>query len=252
MNPRGLPAGGTVVVTGAASGIGRATTLRLNTAGVVVVAVDVDVDGLDATHAAALDTDAAIIPVVADVTEPADVEKVMRSAGTSAGDGLRGIVNVVGGAKLRDVADMDLEWWHEQITFNLTSAFMMCRAALPHLRAGGSIVNLSSGWGFRAAPGRAAYAASKAGIVAFSRALAAEMANDGVRVNVVAPGPIVTERMLALSDGDTLATEAQTAVPLRRLGQPEEVAAVIVFLLSDDASYMTGQTVHVNGGVFMP
>jgi NAD(P)-dependent dehydrogenase (short-subunit alcohol dehydrogenase family) len=117
---------------------------------------------------------------------------------------------------------------------------------------GGAIVNTSSGWGFMPAPGRSAYAASKAGIVAFSRALASEVASDGVRVNVVAPGPIETERMRALTENDPLAQSKHQQIPVGRLGQPDEVAAIACFLASAEASFVCGQVVHVNGGVYMP
>jgi 3-oxoacyl-[acyl-carrier protein] reductase len=116
----------------------------------------------------------------------------------------------------------------------------------------GAIVNTSSGWGFMPAAQRSAYAASKAGIVAFSRALAAEVAGAGIRVNVVAPGPIETERMRELTRDDPLARGKHDQVPLGRLGQPTEVAAVVAFLASDEASFVCGQTIHVNGGVYMP
>jgi 3-oxoacyl-[acyl-carrier protein] reductase len=102
------------------------------------------------------------------------------------------------------------------------------------------------------APLRSAYAASKAGIVAFSRALAAEVAPHGIRVNVVAPGPITTPRMRALTKDDPLSTTTQAGIPLGRLGEPDEVAGAVAFLASDDASYICGQVLHVNGGVFMP
>lgn len=249
---RGSVAGGVVIVSGAASGIGRATAERLVADGATVVGVDVDEEALNARLDLAHGDGHRLVPVVADVTSSTDVDRVVDAARSFAAP-LRGLVNVVGGARLRDVADMDLAWWEQEVTFNLTSVFLLCRAALPPMRStGGSIVNLSSGWGFRPAPGRAAYAASKAGIVAFSRSLAAEVSRDGIRVNVVAPGPIRTERMLALTQDDELAARAHASVPLERMGEPHEVAAAIAFLLGDEASYMTGQTLHVNGGVYMP
>ncbi len=245
--------GATAVVTGAGSGIGQATAVRLAGRGASVVAVDIDGARLARTCRGIAEAGGDAVAHECDVTDAAQVD-ALAAAVREAYGAADILANIVGGAKLATVMEMNLAHWNAQVQFNLTSVYLMCHAFLPEMVAArrGIIVNTSSGWGYMPAPGRSAYAACKAGIVAFSRALASEVAPDGVRVNVVAPGPIVTERMIALTSGEPLAQSKQASVPLGRLGAPEDVASVVSFLASEESSYICGQVIHVNGGVVMP
>lgn len=240
------------VVTAAGSGIGRACALQLASRGHSVIAVDIDEAALERT-VDAYEGLGSLRPYRVDVTVEDEVNAL--AAEVVERHGPPGIlINVVGGAQLAGVVELPPDQWDAQVRFNLTSTYLMCHAVLPAMLAndGGAIVNTSSGWGFMPAAQRSAYAASKAGVVAFSRALAGEVAEAGIRVNVVAPGPIETERMRALTRDDPLAHAKHQQIPLGRLGQPDEVAAVACFLASAEASYVCGQVVHVNGGVYMP
>lgn len=241
------------LVTGAASGIGRAVSELLVAGGSRVTLADLDAGTGAQVTAALRDAPGEAAFAACDVRSATDVAAAV--GGTLQRWGrIDGLVCVAGGAELRDICDMDEAFFEAQLDFNLTSTFRCCQRALPAMRAQGSgaVVTVSSGWGFRAAPGRAAYAAAKAGLVGFTRALAAEGATFGVRANVVAPGAIETERMRRLTAGDQVSNSAQSAIPLGRVGTPVEVAEVISFLLSDRAAYVTGQVVHVNGGLYMP
>ena len=245
--------GALAVVTGAGSGIGRACALRFASRGATVVAVDIDRSAVEETCAEITGDGGRASDFLCDVSDAAAVEDLVSEVVAQHGPPAV-LANVVGGAKLASVEEMDFAHWSEQLQLNLTSVYLMCHAVLPTMKAAsaGAIVNTSSGWGFMPAPGRSAYAACKAGIVAFSRALATELAPHGIRVNVVAPGPIVTPRMRALTANDPLARSKHQSIPIGRLGEPDEVAAAVSFLASDDASYICGQVIHVNGGVFMP
>lgn len=241
------------LVTGAGSGIGRATCVELAALGYAVVGVDLSLEGAQTTRELASGSPGSMTPMQVDVTDPAAVE-ALRGQVVARHGGIQALINVVGGAELATVEELDLGLWTRQVALNLTSVYLMCHTFLPDLlEAGdGAIVNTSSGWGFMPAPGRSAYSACKAGVVSFSRSLAAEVAPRGVRVNVVSPGPIETERMLALTAADPLSETTHARVPVGRRGQPSEVAAAIRYLISDEARFVVGQTLHVNGGVFMP
>ena len=166
------------------------------------------------------------------------------------------VVNNAGNDIVRDLVDMSDEEWDFQINVNLRGPFYMCRSALPHMIKagnGGAIVNIASIAGYISYPKGAAYAAAKAGVMGMTRALASEVAKHKIRVNAVAPGaidtPLLHEVLDAMSVGQK--TSLTGGAVLGRLGRPEEIADAVAFLSSDEASYITGDTMCVGGGLFM-
>lgn len=241
------------LVTGAANGLGEAIALRLAREGAKLALLDIDAAGL-ARVAAGIGGDP--LSLVADATEEAAVAAAFERLGREFGP-LNILVNNVGGARNARIWEMSVEDWGFTLRLNLRSAFLCTRAALPAMmsRGVGSIVCLSSGsregtpWTAQHSGG-SAYAAAKAGIHGFVRGVALEVAERGVRINAVAPGPIETERtrpifarMNATSD-----QSPNRLVPMRRLGQPHEIADAVLYLASDEASYVTGITLDVTGG----
>ena len=236
--------GRVAIVTAAADGIGRATAEAFTAAGARVVAVDVNAEGL-----AALDAE----PVVADVTDEVAVRDLV-SAVVDRHGRVDSLVNVVGGSRPGTTAiDLTLDEWNRMLALNLTSTFLLCRAVLPHMEAagGGTIVNVSSGAGLRGMSKNPAYVAAKGGVAALTRALAIDHGPNGVRVNAVAPGPIRTPLMERNRTAEEIDAMGGVAV-LGRVGQPEEVAAAILWLASDASSYVVGQTLEVDGGPVAP
>ena len=242
-------AGHIVVVTGAAVGIGRATAAAFGNAGATVYLVDVDDDAGPASAGAV--TGATFIRC--DLTSEDDVSATVDTIDRSSGR-VDVLVNNAGGfPETLSLEETSLGEWHRILDVNLTSVFLMTRATLPLLRRsdGGRIVNLGSlagqtaGW--QTAP---PYVAAKAGVHGLTRALAAELAREGITVNAVAPSAVLTERIARLRDESELAATA-ASIPLGRYQSPEEVAEWVMFLASPSAGFMTGQTVSVNGGRFM-
>jgi 3-oxoacyl-[acyl-carrier protein] reductase len=184
--------------------------------------------------------------------DPGAIERVLADA-AAAQSGLDSVFVTVGGAKLGPLAAMDLEAWKAEIDFNLTSTYVVCRAAMPLLKQSGrgAIVTTSSGYGSMPGPDRVAYTAAKAGVMAFTRSYALAAAPDKVRVNCIAPGPIDTPRFRAMNGGDAGVERVRRNMPLGTIPQPFEIARVAIFLLSDAASQITGQVIHVNGGLLM-
>jgi NAD(P)-dependent dehydrogenase (short-subunit alcohol dehydrogenase family) len=208
--------------------------------------VDLSADGAAAT-AASVDVEVEI--VAADVTDEAATQRAVAVAMDRFGQ-LDVLANVVGGSRPgKTVVDLTLDEWNSLLALNLTSTFLMCRAALPHLvDRGGAIVNVSSGAGLRGMKANPGYVAAKAGVAALTRALAIDHGASGVRVNAVAPGPIRTPLMRRNRTPDEIAAMGGLSLS-GRIGEPEEIASVIVWLAGDGASYLNGQTLEVDGGV---
>jgi NAD(P)-dependent dehydrogenase (short-subunit alcohol dehydrogenase family) len=238
-----------LVVVGGGSGLGWAAAELAVGLGAKVTVVDLN----PATADAVVRLGSAARFVAADATDPGAIERMFAEAAT-AQNGLDSVFATVGGAKLGPLAAMDLDTWKAEIDFNLTSAYVVCRAALPHVKASGrgAIVTTSSGYGSMPGPDRLAYTAAKAGVMAFTRSFAALAAPDGVRVNCIAPGPIDTPRFRAMNGGDAGVERVRKNMPLGTIPQPVEIARVAIFLLSEAASQITGQVIHVNGGLLMP
>jgi 3-oxoacyl-[acyl-carrier protein] reductase len=232
------------IVTGAGRGIGASVARRLVADGWLVILGDID-DGAVAELAAELGPSA--VPVVLDVREPAAWDAAVAAA-RSAGD-LAALVNGAARTDVRDLFQIEPAEWDDVLATNLRGPFLGIRAVGPLLRARGDgrIVNIASDAAFR---GRgvtgAHYATSKAGLLALTRCAAASLAADGVTVNAVAPGTIDGETVRELA-GDHL-EEIAVSIPAGRLGRPEEVAALVAWLLGDDASYVTGATLLADGG----
>jgi 3-oxoacyl-[acyl-carrier protein] reductase len=248
--------GRVAVVTGAGQGIGRAVAERLAAEGARVVGGDIDAGLLARTVSELQKTGATVVGVVGDVTEPASAKQLVDTAVERFGR-VDILVNVVGGARNAKVWEMREEDWDHVLRWNLRSTFLCTRAAVPHMIAQryGKIVCISSGaregtpWTAYYAGG-ASYSAAKAGVHGFIRDVALELAQYGINVNAVAPGPIDTERTGAnLKELDrTVEFSPSKMTPLGRLGLPVEVANAVLFLASDEASYITGHTLPVTGG----
>ena len=238
------------LVTGAASGIGRATAILLAERGAAVACLDVNDDGLAET-AAAIGERAR--PIHCDVTDLPAVERAVAEAAAGLG-GLDAVANVAGvGDFTGDVSRIAPEEWARVLAVNLTGPFHVSRAAVPHLRenGGGAIVNVSSQFGLVGCLASPAYCASKAGVVGLTRAMAVDHTEEGIRVNCVCPGPVDTP-MLAWTDATPELTARERARTQGRnlsgrSGRPEEIAATIAFLLSDDVGFMSGSVVAVDG-----
>jgi 3-oxoacyl-[acyl-carrier protein] reductase len=238
-----------VIVTGASRGIGRAIAELMASRGAHVVAAARG-DNAAAAVAAIHDAGGAAEAVPLDVTDTASVETLVE--GVLARHGRIDIlVNNAGIVRDQLMLRMKREEWDEVIATNLTAAFTCVHAALKPMikRRAGRIISISSVVGQMGNPGQANYAASKAGLIGFSKALAREVASRNITVNVVAPGLVDTDMT------KTVAEKAQadwaSLIPLQRLGTPQDIAAAVCFLASDEAAYITGQVLAVNGGMYM-
>ena len=243
--------GHAAVVTGAASGIGRAVTVTLAEAGATVAAADINLEAATETAKLVADKGGRAEAFAVDVRSRTSVEALQRAAQEALGL-VDVVVNGAGWNAGQPFLDNDPEFVENAVALNLLGPIWVCRAFLaPLVDAGrpGRVVNISSDAGRVGSLGETVYAAAKGGVIAFTKSLAREMARHGVNVNCVAPGP--TDTPLLHAQPQKIQDALLRAIPLRRFGQPEEIAHVIAFLASDQASYVTGQVLSVSGGLTM-
>lgn len=239
-----------VMVTGAASGLGRATSVRLASEGATVLGVDLNADGLEETRALIADAGGAFTGHVGDISERASAAAVVDSATESAG-GLDVLCNVAGVIRAAHTTEVTQADWDLVLKVNLSGTFWMCQAAIPRIiERRGNIVNIASNAGLMGQPYAAAYTASKAGVVNLTRSLACEYVREKIRINAVAPGGIVTP----MTDANPMPDDAdwellQPIVGHRKMSSPDHIAAVVAFVASDDARAMHGSIVSADNGL---
>ena len=239
--------GKSALVTGATGGIGRVIVKKLHDAGATVIITDMRQEALDEF---ASELKERVYAFACNLGDPADIDALVAKAEKAAG-AIDILVNNAGLTKDNLFMRMKDEDWNLVLNVNLTAGFRLARSAIRGMmkRRYGRIISMASVVGVTGNPGQANYAASKAGMIGMTKCLAAEVASRGITANCVAPGFIKTAMT------DALPEEAKEKlarnIPMARLGLPEDVANAVVFLASDEASYITGQTIHVNGGMAM-
>ena len=238
--------GKAIIVTGAAHGIGRAIAERYGQEGATVVVSDIDGPGADAVAKGISDAGGAAVAVTTDVSDKDAVDRLFDQTLDRFGT-VDAIVNSAGLVNTeRHFLEGDEAWWDQIHAVNLKGTFLCGLRAAQHMarKGNGVIINLSSGGATRAHRGNAAYDATKGGIEALTRAMAVDLAPYGVRVNGLIPGSINTSDM-----SPDVKKERGQAIPMGRVGEPQDMTGAAVFLVSDDAAYVTGQMVAVDGGI---
>jgi len=246
--------GQVALLTGGARGIGAAVVAALAEAGASVVVADVDETGaLDTAARVGKEHNTPTLGIGMDVTDRASVDAAIITAERELGP-LTVLVNNAGIDIIKPFADSTTEEWERIISVNLMGTFHCCHAVLPGMttRGGGAIVNFASDAGRVGSSGEAVYSATKGGVIAFTKTLAREVARHGIRVNCVSPGPTDTALLAQVADHSPKLKEAlQRSIPMRRIGEPADLAPAVVFLAGDGARFITGQTLSVSGGLTM-
>ncbi len=239
-----------IAVTGGASGIGRAISRRLGEEGALVGIFDINPAGSEETKAAIEGAGGRAIAFATDITSydavQCDVEAFEAAAGP-----VDILVNNAGWDRVVAFIDTDLELWHKVIGINLYGPLNLCHVVLKGMaqRGRGRVINIASDAGRVGSSGEAVYSACKGGVIAFNKTLARELTRKGITLNTVCPGPTDTPLLAAIPE--KLRAALERAIPMRRLAQPEDYPGMVAFLLSDDAAYITGQTISVSGGLTM-
>jgi NAD(P)-dependent dehydrogenase (short-subunit alcohol dehydrogenase family) len=239
------------VITGSGRGIGRACATRFASEGAAVVVSDIDADNAQRTTQLILDAGGRAVCHPADVTDSSEVDALVERAVSEFGR-LDIMFNNAGGALPEVTHEVSDAKFREVVALNLDGVFFGTRAALRVMvpQQSGCILITTSGAGLGAVPGLASYGMAKAGVVNLAKSIADEYGKHGIRANVVSPGPIASEGLLAyLNSVDGLKEKMENGVPVRRLGSPEDIANTALFLASDEASYVSGVVIPVDGGI---
>jgi NAD(P)-dependent dehydrogenase (short-subunit alcohol dehydrogenase family) len=241
--------GKTALITGASKGLGRAMALALAEAGTRVALASRNLERLNETAAAVrkLGAEAAVFQV--DVTDEAQVLRLEKAVAGEFGR-VQILIDSAGMNNRKPVTEFTLAEWRQVLDTNLTGVFLMCRSFVPQMRGQGfgRILNLTSIMSHVALPGRTAYAASKAGLLGFTRALALELAPEKITVNGLSPGPVATEMNTPLIQNPELNQQFISRIPLGRWGKVEEVGQLAAYLCSEDAGFITGTDILIDGG----
>jgi 2-hydroxycyclohexanecarboxyl-CoA dehydrogenase len=252
---RGLT-GRCTIVTGAASGIGRAIAMRLAAEGASVGIWDINGAAATRTAEEIRSSGGTAEPFVVDITDHAMVRSAVEQFERAVGP-VAALVNCAGWDRMARFVDTDPQLWRKIVDINLFGALNVLHAVLPGMAARkfGRVVSIASDAGRVGSSGEAVYSACKGGLIALTKTLAREHIHDGIVLNTVCPGPTETPLLAAMAAdgglGEKVVPKLERAMPMRRLAQPDDYPGAVVFLLSDDAAYITGQTLSVSGGLTM-
>jgi 2-hydroxycyclohexanecarboxyl-CoA dehydrogenase len=250
--------GQTAIVTGAGMGIGRGCALRLAAGGAAVAVIDINPEAANETVALITADGGKAVPVQADVTDAAQVERSVREAVAELGEPSILVNNAGGGTARAWVTDIPVEAWDLVFARNVRAAYLYCQQVLPFMieRRYGRIVSIASGAGVRPNPQASPYSAAKAGVISLMKSVAGEVATRGITANSVCPGTVDTPgTRRGIGDRDVLLQTVMTskvANPMHVVLEPADIAEAVAFLASPGARYITGQALHVNAGAIMP
>lgn len=242
--------GKTALITGASKGLGKAMALALAKVGAGIALVSRDGARLNDVAAEIRNGGGNASVFVADVTDEAQVAKVCESVAAQFGGALHILINNAGINIRKPITDFTLAEWNSVLTTNLTSVFLLCRAFVPMMkgRGYGRIINMTSMMSHISLPGRTAYSASKTALLGFNRALALELAAEKITVNGISPGVCDTEINTPLMQNPELRAQFLAKIPVGRFGEPDEIAKLALYLCSEDAGFITGTDVIIDGG----